>query len=187
MRLWELEEGDEGHGQVRFEGPRRWEAEARAVAEAADREEAERLQQDEDAAAQQEAIPNLDGAMLGNDPEWLEDPVVIEPALIVGMAGLHVQPQQQRQDLFPPALPAQRTRGAQRRRRRGLGRPNGEERPARGINPQLQPQPPPPVQQVDPAQAAAFRRFLAMAERDEEDGWDSDELDDDEMWEIRAR
>ncbi|KAF2156251.1 RWD-domain-containing protein, partial [Myriangium duriaei CBS 260.36] len=41
MRLWELEEGDEGAGEVAFVGARRWEAEARAIAAAADEEEAQ--------------------------------------------------------------------------------------------------------------------------------------------------
>ena len=152
MRLWELEEGDEGHGRVQFEGPRRWEAEARLVAEEADREEAMRLQEQEDAA----------GAALPEAPA--PPPAQVEPALIAAMARVQLQ-----QPLPPP--PAQQ--------RRGAGRPNGQPAP-RGPNAQ-------PVQQLDPAQAAAFPRFLAMAANDEEDGWNSDELEDDEMWEIRAR
>jgi E3 ubiquitin-protein ligase RNF14 len=42
---------------------------------------------------------------------------------------------------------------------------------------------------VDAAAAAVFRRFVEMAARDEEDGWDSDELEDDEddRWVIPVR
>lgn len=41
---------------------------------------------------------------------------------------------------------------------------------------------------VDPVdrQEAALRRFIDMAGRDEEDQWDSDELDDDEAFNIRG-
>lgn len=46
QQLWVLEEGDEGQG-ANFQGARRWEEEARRVAEEADREEAERLQREE--------------------------------------------------------------------------------------------------------------------------------------------
>ncbi|TLD31899.1 putative ring finger protein [Venturia nashicola] len=58
QRLWELEEGDDGNGNVRFEGARGWEA-AAAAADAAD--EAERLQQQ---------APNADvGAVVAPPPE----------------------------------------------------------------------------------------------------------------------
>ncbi|KAG9794584.1 hypothetical protein KCU77_g19690, partial [Aureobasidium melanogenum] len=56
-----------------------------------------------------------------------------------------------------------------------------------GPAPQQQ-QVPPNQQQIDAA-AAAFRRFVELAVRDEEDGWDSDELEDDqdERWVIPVR
>ena len=45
---------------------------------------------------------------------------------------------------------------------------------------------PPGPQNEDERRQAELQRFLAMAERDEEDGWDSDELDDDDgRFEIR--
>jgi E3 ubiquitin-protein ligase RNF14 len=38
----------------------------------------------------------------------------------------------------------------------------------------------------DERRQAELRRFLELAQRDEEDGWDSDDLDeDDERFEIR--
>ncbi|PNS14434.1 E3 ubiquitin-protein ligase dbl4 [Sphaceloma murrayae] len=39
--------------------------------------------------------------------------------------------------------------------------------------------------QLDAREAAALRRFVEMARNDEEDEWDSDELEDDGMFEIR--
>lgn len=117
QKLWELEEGDEGQGG-QFQGARRWEQEAIAVAEAADREEAEQLQREEDERAARE-LAAQDDAQVRNPAQQLAQ------------------------------LP----------------------------------------EQVDEATAAAFRRFVDLAVRDEEDGWDSDELegDDDERWRIRAR
>lgn len=55
QKLWELEEGDEGQDQGQFVGARRWEAEAIAVARAADEQEA----QDDAAALGQAAAVNV--------------------------------------------------------------------------------------------------------------------------------
>lgn len=63
QRLWELEEGDEGNDNVRFEGARGWEA-AAAAADAAD--EAERLRQQEQ---QQQAPVGGDVAAVAPPPE----------------------------------------------------------------------------------------------------------------------
>lgn len=87
-----------------------------------------------------------------------------------------------------------------RGRGRGRGRGRAAERPAARDDIQngfeldgaaraggpVQP-PPPPLD--DAAAAAAFRHFLELAARDQEEEWDSDELDDadDARWEIRPR
>lgn len=65
-RLWDLEEGDEGEGAVRFEGPRGWEAafEAVAEAEAHEAEEAQqRRDQNEGVAAVAQAMEHVNFGM----------------------------------------------------------------------------------------------------------------------------
>ena len=163
MKLWELEEGDEGDGEGRFEGARRWEAEARAIAEQADREEAEQLQREEDARMARELAAD----------ERLDAFDAPAPAMVL-------------EEVREPI----RARGAPRgaAAAAGANRRGGAAPRAQQQRQQPEPQPQQP-QQVDAAAAAAFRRFVELAVRDEEDGWDSDELegDDDEQWEIRAR
>lgn len=81
QRLWELEEGDDGNGNVRFEGARGWEA-AAAAADAAD--EAERLRQQEQ---QQEAPNNVVIAAVPEAP--VPPPALIpapDPAEVIDMA-----------------------------------------------------------------------------------------------------
>jgi E3 ubiquitin-protein ligase RNF14 len=161
QKLWELEEGDEGQAGA-FAGARRWEQEALAVAEAADREEAEALQQQENEDAARNLAAELDA----------QEEAAIQLAQ-------HVAAQQ----------PAQRGRG---RRARGgrVAALDGRRAVRQAQHQQHQPPPPPPnQQQADAAAAAAFRRFVDMAARDEEDGWDSDELEDaqDQRWVIPVR
>lgn len=221
MRLWELEEGDEGPGNgdgdgrpPQFQGARMWEEEARRVAEEADREEAMRLQDEEDAhaAADDEQHARVLGGMMPEAPN--PPPAALDPVFLAQMARLQAGP-----DLAPhqqaaavrnqarqrARAPRGRGRGANadnfwaghhERADRGRGRgdgagrgnrgaargmPNNAARPIVGdIAPQLE---------MDPAAAAAFRRFVELAQRDEEDDWDSDELDEDgdEQWEIPVR
>ncbi|THY92565.1 RWD-domain-containing protein [Aureobasidium pullulans] len=167
QKLWELEEGDEGQ-EAAFAGARRWEQEARAVAEAADREEAEALQREEDEAAAREVAEQLEAE---------ENPAAAQPVqedVAQAMVAEAVQ----------PAQPARRGRGGRRARGGRVAALEG-----RRAAPAAQQQPAPNQQQVDAAAAAVFRRFVEMAARDEEDGWDSDELEDDEddRWVIPVR
>ncbi|GME59520.1 Ring finger protein [Neofusicoccum parvum] len=174
MRLWELEEGDEGGGDgngnaVRFDGVRGWEA---AIAAA---NEADALHAENPVAAP----PNA-AAM---PPAPMPPRADVDPPLIVAMNQLRVglvdlpQPHQRRaqqqqppppiRNVIPrPRLPAggaeANAAGGRHVRHRGNAR----------------------VGQDD-----ALQRFLAAAQADEEDGWDSDELDGDgdEAWEIPER
>ncbi|KAI5210640.1 RWD-domain-containing protein [Aureobasidium subglaciale] len=165
QKLWELEEGDEGQ-EAAFAGARRWEQEALAVAEAADREEAEALQREEDELAARELAERLDAQD--------DAPAVVQPAPV---------------NVAPPAAPEV----VQQPARRGNGRRARGGRVAaldgRRAAPVARQQQAPNQQQVDAAAAAAFRRFVELAVRDEEDGWDSDELEDDqdERWVIPLR
>ncbi|KAH0258365.1 RWD-domain-containing protein, partial [Aureobasidium melanogenum] len=166
QKLWELEEGDEGQGGA-FVGARRWEQEALAVAQAADREEAEALQREEDEAAARALAEQLDAQ---------------------DNAAAIAQPAQDN-NVQPAAAEAaqQPARRGGARRARG-GRVAALDGRRAGPAPQQQ-QVPPNQQQIDAAAAAAFRRFVELAVRDEEDGWDSDELEDDqdERWVIPVR
>lgn len=248
QRLWELEEGDEGQGNA-FGGARMWEQEARRVAEEADRQEAERLQDQEneravlmDAEAEEAAddFPlRLNGGQMM--PEAPAPPAAghIDPALAAQFARLQVQMpveqgvarnQQQQQPPNPRRHQNQNQAEVFRGRGRGRGNPfrgggllrdglgggrgRGRGRGGPGANnqnynardgarggahqnananppranaqPQVQIQP----QVLDEeAAAAAFRRFVELAARDQEEEWDSDELDDedDARWEIRPR
>ncbi|KAE9985417.1 hypothetical protein EG327_004710 [Venturia inaequalis] len=76
QRLWELEEGDDGNGNVRFEGARGWEAAAAAADEA---DEAERLR---------EQAPN-DGVIAAVPEAPVPPPALVpapEPGEIINMA-----------------------------------------------------------------------------------------------------
>lgn len=130
MRLWELEEGDEGNGDVRFEGVRGWEAAINAAQEA---------DAEADAAPAVVEIPP-------NDDEVEE----VQQAL----QGVAIQDR--------PPVPAPPPPVGRRAPRRPAGPPE--------------------------ANGHGVQRFVQMALNDEEDGWDSDELDeDDEAWEIPLR
>ncbi|GAB7350278.1 hypothetical protein MBLNU459_g0919t1 [Dothideomycetes sp. NU459] len=243
MRLWELEEGDEGprpgngngdgdgdgDGAQRFRGARMWEEEARRVAEEADREEAMRLQDEENAlagalpaaAVRQPDHHDDDGGDDDDDdhnnnnnnnnnnrnrnramimPEApIPPPADLDPAFLAQMARLQAAPDAAQRP--PPPAPHQhaaavRNQARQRARRpprgarggglevgrgRGRGRDDAANAPRAG-------QFALPVA-ADPVAAAAFRRFVELAQRDEEDDWDSDELDEDgdEHWEIPVR
>ncbi|KAI4847515.1 RWD-domain-containing protein, partial [Aureobasidium sp. EXF-8846] len=158
QKLWELEEGDEGQ-EGAFVGARRWEQEALAVAQAADREEAEALQREEDEAAARQLAEQLDA----------QDNVaaVAQPV-----------PRNNAQAAVAEAAVQQPARRGGGRRPRG-GRVAAID--GRRAGPAVQQhEAAANQQQIDAAAAAAFRRFVELAVRDEEDGWDSDELEDDQ-------
>ncbi|EON61536.1 hypothetical protein W97_00751 [Coniosporium apollinis CBS 100218] len=172
MRLWELEGGDEGNGEVHFDGARGWEA-AIAAANEAD-------------AAQGNQDQNRDGpAPPGVPPEAPRPPRTDDdPPPVVALQQMQLdEATELENDLWNDI-----------RQRQALDR--RLQRPA--------PQPPQPRRrQRDPAPAAApaaanaaappeprvgLQRFLQMVRNDEEDGWDSDELEDvDGGWDIPER
>ncbi|KAK0835411.1 hypothetical protein LTR03_013936 [Friedmanniomyces endolithicus] len=181
QRLWELEEGDEGQvpgDQRGFAGARGWEQLALDVAREGDQREAEAAvdaaddetrEADDDDRAIEQAVDHM--------MAW-------NPPIAVAMAQIHLdgqQPQQEqpraaqqrrRRNPFPARPPAAGVAQAVRRHERPNGAGNGarvRRRPAQAA-----------VQDEDERQQAELQRFLQLAERDEEDGWDSDELDDDD-------
>lgn len=241
MRLWELEEGDEGgpDGNVRFEGGRGWEA-AIAAANEADAQHAE---------IAINAIPNHpfqnaehdgdgnDGALLPAAP--MPPRADADPPLVLAMNQLRLgEPphhQQQPPDVAiqivrnnhhhaapaaaplaaaPPQNRPHPPRQPQQPQQRRAPQPNNrnnanQQAPAAARRaPRAAPLPAGGAEadggrgrhvrwrgnaRVDVAGAGggavgqddALQRFLAAAQADEEDGWDSDELDGE--WEIPER
>lgn len=183
QRLWDLNTGDNGDGEVVFVGARHWEQMAREVAREADEADARALQAEEDARA---------GEMLVRQEE--ED-------LAAGVARVNVNDI----DQPPPAAAAPAVANAPPARRgRGRGNPfrppaaNGQgavvrahERGNRGrgrptlANGVVHHRHDPAPQQEHAREEAEIQRFVEMALRDEEDGWDSDELGEEEGFVIR--
>ncbi|KAF2161090.1 hypothetical protein M409DRAFT_28421 [Zasmidium cellare ATCC 36951] len=182
QRLWELEEGDDGQaprdGQG-FLGPRHWEQEA-AEADAAEAEAA---------AAQAQAEEN-NRILFPDVPE----PPHNDMPIMVAMAQFDwldltdeedEPPRNARQrgarrqrNAFPQNAPARGGAQAVRNHERGRGGGRGRGGQAGGGN----------RQDLEQRRQAELQRFLALAERDEEEGWDSDELgNDDEDFIIPRR
>jgi E3 ubiquitin-protein ligase RNF14 len=172
QRLWELEEGDEGQRPEDgrgFAGGRGWEQMAIEVAREADEREAEAAAQAVAREAQEE-----DDLQAAQHIAAARDPPVEAMAQVRIDAGARQAQQdqpraaQQRARRNPfPARPAQQgaAEAVRRHERAGNGRAGRR---------------PPAAQDENGRQQAELQRFLAMAERDEEDGWDSDELDEDD-------
>lgn len=172
MRLWELEEGDEGNGGARFEGARGWEAAIAAANEA----DAHAVQAAENPAAP--PAPNQNNPAM--PPAPMPPRADVDPPLIVAMNQLRVAgPQDQRRP-----HPNQNNRDANANQARRAGRPAGGDGAdgAGGRHVRFH-------GNARVGQDDALQRFLAAARADEEDGWDSDELDDngDGAWEIPER
>ena len=191
QRLFELEEGDEGQGPGDgrgFGGMRRWEQMAIDIAREAEAEEAAAVAQAEEDARAAEATMLaenrhedpagfFDQLPIMNDVQMLrlDADAVRAGAPVVAVRNRN----RQRRNPFPARPPAAAAANAVRdheRNRRG-GAPaavpqvGGRERPALV---------------VDDREQAELQRFIAMARRDEEDAWDSDDLgDDDEGFVIR--
>ena len=197
QRLWDMEGGDNGEGN-QFLGARHWEQMARDVAREADEADARALQQQEDARAGEQIVRGELGFVPvpvvpfdENDPAVLA--AVARQAADPGPAGLGPGP--------PPPAPAvaaaRRGRGrgnpfrpvagrdvqgaAVRAHERGGGGIRG--RPA-GFNAQVGRHAENALQE-HAREEAELQRFVELALRDEEDGWDSDELGDDEEFVIR--
>lgn len=172
MRLWELEEGDEGNGGARFEGARGWEAAIAAANEA----DAHAVQAAENPAAP--PAPNQNNPAM--PPAPMPPRADVDPPLIVAMNQLRVAaPQDQRHP-----HPNQNNRNANANQARRARLPAGGDGAdgAGGRHVRFH-------GNARVGQDDALQRFLAAAQADEEDGWDSDELDDngDEAWEIPER
>lgn len=183
QRLWDLEGGDNGQGQdggggVAFVGARHWEQMALQAAREADEAEARALQEEEDMRA---------GEQIRNG----------EQELFAQMAqmGLH--------GAAVPAVPAEGPAAQPAGRARGRGRGNpfrpgaahgqaaavrAHERGGRGqatlanggVHRREVPE-----ERDHAREEAELQRFVEMALRDEEDGWDSDELGEEEGFVIR--
>jgi E3 ubiquitin-protein ligase RNF14 len=197
QRLWDMEGGDNGEGNE-FLGARHWEQMAREVAREADEADARALQQQEDARAGEQIVRGELGFVpVPVVPFDENDPAVLaaaaRQAADPGPAGLGPGP--------PPPAPAvaaaRRGRGrgnpfrpvagrdvqgaAVRAHERGGGGIRG--RPA-GFNAQVGRHAENALQE-HAREEAELQRFVELALRDEEDGWDSDELGDDEEFVIR--
>lgn len=188
QRLWELEEGDEGQGPEDgrgFAGGRGWEQMAIEAARQADEEEAMAAGDAEAAAreAQEEADAIIARAIAGDDAEVIaalriqedvnDDAEPPRPTVAA--------PRRRRRNPFPARPPAQGHAQAVRRHERG-GHGHGQAIEA-GNNPhdaRIRRRPGAEEDHVGQRQQAELQRFLDLARRDEEDGWDSDELDDDD-------
>ena len=187
QRLWELEEGDEGQapqdGRGFVGGARGWEQEALNVARAAEEAEAEaaaqQAQAEENARAVQQPPDQDIPLVIAMAQIDLDDHFVDEAEPPRAAAAAPQRGGRRQRNPFPRA-PAQGAAQAVRNHERARGR-GGRRRP--------------PAARVGDGRAdledrdqAELQRFLEMAQRDEEDGWDSDELGgDDERFVIRDR
>lgn len=180
QRLWELEEGDEGQapgdGHGFAGGARGWEQAAAEVAREADEEEA---------AAVPAQAPAEEGAVAAQG-----NPAALP--LLAAMADLDIEDPDPLDDNEDDAAPRPVQRGAQRRRNPIPAHPPGvggapavrnhERAQGRGVRVPRQRGPAPHMDDVQNGlnehEQAEIQQFLRLAQRDEEDGWDSDELDD---------
>ena len=175
MRLWELEEGDDGDGRVRFDGARGAEAAAQAAQEA---QMQEIVAAGGDNAAQaldnQPGVGIIEGDMqvdLAADNGGIPEDVLPPPAP------------------DPPAAPTLAGAGAAPRlpRPQHVARRDNVDgiyviRPARGLRDGGG------IAVREELNQIGLQRFLQMVRDDEEDEWDSDELDeDDEDFDIPDR
>ena len=175
MRLWELEEGDDGDGRVRFDGVRGAEAAAQAAQEA---QMQEIVAAGGDNAAQaldnQPGVGIIEGDMqvdLAADNGGIPEDVLPPPAP------------------DPPAAPTLAGAGAAPRlpRPQHVARRDNVDgiyviRPARGLRDGGG------IAVREEPNQIGLQRFLQMVQDDEEDEWDSDELDEnDEDFDIPDR
>lgn len=180
QRLWELEEGDEGQapGDGRgFGGARAWEALAIDV-QRAEFEVAEAEPPQQAVEAIPVALNQLEEALnrilqLGEEDRLHEQQAPAPPVRGRGHAGRVRNGRMGRADMGVVHAAGRRGPG---QAGRGQAVRAHERQRAR----------PPPVADAAARQDEELRRFIELAERDEEDGWNSDELiGDDEAWRIR--
>lgn len=186
QRLWELEEGDDGQGPADgrgFGGERHWERIAlEAAREAEAQEAAAAAQADEDERVARRVEEVLGAPAAANEPHLL---VAMAHVQLNG-EGVEEQPVQQhvngrqrrQRNPFPAHPPANGGANAVRNHERNRAGGNARARGGRAVRR--------PALNDEERQQAELQRFLELAQRDEEDGWNSDELgDDDENFIIR--
>ena len=184
QRLFELEEGDEGQGPADgrgFAGMRRWEQMALEIAREAEVEEAAAVAQ-----AEEDARVARDARALEDMPQGALHPANELPIEDI-IAFLQFEDNGAQ---APP--PGPDLRNARRRRnpypahpraRGGGDAVRNHEINRRGGNARARVR---PALVEDDRQQAELQRFVEMAQRDEEDDWDSDDLgDDDDRFVIR--
>jgi E3 ubiquitin-protein ligase RNF14 len=204
QRLWDMEGGDNGEGNA-FVGARHWEQMAREVAREADEADARALQQEEDARAGQilnqrendmvagiarvnpgegigqEGLPPVVNRVLRR--QILNDNDGAVPVVVVNAAPPPAAERARRargrgNPFRPPAANEQGAAiRAHERGGRGRGRANLVNGPVHRHGPA--------VEQEHAREEAELQRFVELALRDEEEGWDSDELGDEEGFVIR--
>lgn len=203
QRLWDMEGGDNEEGNA-FVGARHWEQMAREVAREADEAEARALQAEEDARAGEILVQQDEAAIAQGRIELaderqrqledieahmrlaLEEDAVLQEE-IDAADGIAAAP--------PPAERARRGRGRGNAFRPGAANAQGavvraHERGNRGrgranlANGAVRHNAPAP-QQEHTREEAELQRFVELALRDEEEGWDSDELGEEEGFIIR--
>ncbi|KAF7194103.1 E3 ubiquitin-protein ligase itt1 [Pseudocercospora fuligena] len=201
QRLWELEEGDEGQGPEDgrgFGGGRGWEQLAIEAARNAEEAEAEEV------ARNAQAEENARAAQGRHDPPPARNqqiPIVAQmDRLGLDHNRRDIDPgfeeESSEEDEPPPApVVAAPRRGGRRQRNPFPARP-----PANGVAAAVRNHERAGRRQRGPAanagdgrhdmndrQQEELQRFLELARNDEEDGWDSDDLGDDEEFVIRDR
>lgn len=192
QRLWDMEGGDNGEGNA-FLGARHWEQMAREVAREADEAEARALQLEEDARAGEQILRGEQEEELaaGLAQVDLAGPAAAVAAAPPAAAAAAANPAAQP----PPPARARRGRGrgnpfrpvaanAQGAAVHAYERGAGARGRAAGFNAQVGRHAEGAVQE-HAREEAELQRFVQLALRDEEDGWDSDELGDDEEFVIR--
>ena len=186
QRLWELEEGDEGQAPEDgrgFAGGRGWEQMAIDAAREADEADAQA------AAAQAQAQAQADEDQRAAMPA-AQDPPGNQVPLIVAMAQMQFeegapggeqapaaanQRPARRRNPFPANPRAGGAAQAVRNHERGARR-----RPPAVANAAAGRGGPGRHDPEEQRQQAELQRFLALAQQDQEDGWDSDELGEDD-------
>lgn len=203
QRLWDMEGGDNEEGNA-FVGARHWEQMAREVAREADEADARALQAEEDARAgeilvqQDEAAIARDRIELANERQRqledievhmrlaLEQDAVLQEEIAAADGIIAAPPLAERVrrgrgrgNPFRPA--AANAQGAAVRAHERGGRGRGRANLANGAVRRNAPAP----QQGHAREEAELQRFVELALRDEEEGWDSDELGEEEGFVIR--
>ena len=203
QRLWDMEGGDNGEGNA-FVGARHWEQMAREVAREADEADARALQAEEDARAGEILVQQDEVAIararieLANERQRQLEDIEVHMRLALDEDAVRQDGIDADDGIIAAPPPAERAR-----RGRGRGNPfrpaaanaqgavvRAHERGGRGrgranlANGAVRRNAPAP-QQDHAREEAELQRFVELALRDEEEGWDSDELGEEEVFVIR--